>query len=172
VELHFVAPVLAELDTLESEVIACSLWQDVRPSEGVAGLCDWRLGGRISRLLRRGLLTGEPGEVMMVPGRPRLGFDKILLFGAGERARFDLGRLDQIARHMLGTLEGLSTRIAVLELPGRQSDLVGAEQAADLLLAAARGARGRYDALTLVEDADGRRRIEQHLVDQRRRVRR
>ena len=87
-ELRFVTPELARLDEIDTEVLACSVWSDARPSHGVAGLCDWRLGGRLSDLERRGLVTGELGEVVLLAGKPRLSFDKVLVFGAGPRASF------------------------------------------------------------------------------------
>jgi hypothetical protein len=172
VELLFVSPELSELDTLESEVLACALWEDVRPAVGVAGLCDWRLGGRISNLLRTGELSGRLGEVMIVPGRPRLSFDKIVIFGAGPRAAFDEGRFREVMGHMLATIDGLGTRVAVVELPGRQGDVIRPERAADMLLeAVAHDAARRADVWTLVEPADARRRIQQHMVEERRRIR-
>jgi hypothetical protein len=172
-DLLFVSPVLAELDALESEVLACTVWQDVRPCGGVAGLCDWRLAGTISDLLRRGALRGEPGEVMLIPGRPRLSFDKILLFGAGERHRFDEACYRDVMQTMLDTIGGLASRIAVVQLPGRQGDVIAAERAADMLLEiAARDDERRHDVWTLIEDTAARRRIEQHMIEERRRVRR
>jgi hypothetical protein len=160
-DLLFVSPVLAELDALESEVLACTVWQDVRPCGGVAGLCDWRLAGTISDLLRRGALRGEPGEVMLIPGRPRLSFDKILLFGAGERHRFDEACYRDVMQTMLDTIGG------------RQGDVIAAERAADMLLEiAARDDERRHDVWTLIEDTAARRRIEQHMIEERRRVRR
>ena len=123
---------------------------------------------------RSGYLTGKLGEVLLLPGRPRMSFEKILVFGCGPRAQFDEARYRIALRHMMTAVERLSARLAVAQLPGRQSDLITAERAADLLLeAATRGdARGRYDAWTLVEDHEARRRIEQHMVEERRRIRR
>ena len=172
-ELHFVSPRLEELDALESEVLACSVWQDVRPCDGVAGLCDWRLAGRISGLMRAGFLVGEVGEIVMLPGRPRLSFDKILLFGAGPREGFDESRYHRVMIHMLDCIQGLASRIAVVQLPGRQSDLIKAERAADMLLeVVSRDRKRRHDVWTLIEDGDARRRIEQHMIEERRRIRR
>lgn len=167
------SPSLAELDALESEVLACTVWRDVRPCDGVAALCDWRLAGKISTLMRTGFFDGEVGEVVMLPGRPRLSFDKILLFGAGSRERFDESRYLDVMEHMLDCIQGLASRIAVVQLPGRQADLVKAERAADMLLEiVSRDRRRRHDVWTLVEDGDARRRIEQHMIEERRRVRR
>ena len=173
VELHFVTPNLSALDSLESEVLACTVWEDMRPCDGVAGLCDWRLGGTISTLQRRGFLTGVRGDLLLMPGRPRLSFDKVLLFGAGPRSSFDEVRFREVMHHMLATLADLRARAAVVELPGRQADLIAAERAADLLLeAASRKRPARYDAWTLIENGDARRRIEQHMIEERRRIRR
>lgn len=170
-ELRFVNPLLANLDELDSEVLACTLWSDARPSHGIAGLCDFRLAGRISSLERRGLVTGALGEVALLPGKPRLSFDKLILFGAGPRAEFGEETFRRVILHMLGTMEGLSSRVSVVELPGRHEDLIPAERAADILLACA-GRKPEHDVWTLVESADGRQRITQHMIEERRRVRR
>jgi hypothetical protein len=173
-ELRFVSADLRELDALESEVLVCSLWQDARPCDGVAGLCDWRLAGRVSDLQRSGYLRGELGEVLLLPGRPRLSFDKVLMFGAGPRVDFDEGVFARVIQHMLATIEGLCSRLAVVQLPGRQNDMITAERAADMLLeAAAREPHAnQHDVWTLVESAEARKRITQHMIEERRRVRR
>jgi hypothetical protein len=172
-DLHFISPLLEELDGLESEVLACTVWEDVRPCDGVAGLCDWRLAGKVSGLLRSRYLQGKVGEVMLIPGRPQLSFDKILLFGAGAQASFDETRYRQVMNHMLDTIAGLAAPIAVVQLPGRQNDLIAAERAADMLLeVAGRDGARHHDAWTLVEDNNARHRIQQHMIEERRRVRR
>lgn len=170
-KLQFVSPVLHELDAVEAEVLCGTVWQDARPSDGVAALCDWRWRGRLSRLMVSGFLTGEAGEVMLLPGRPRLAFEKVLLFGAGPRAAFDEARFHELLARMLATIDGLACKSAVLQLPGRQCDLITAERAADLLLEAVTAAGARHASWTLVEDHEARRRIEQHMIEERRRVR-
>jgi hypothetical protein len=171
VELRFVPPELARLDEIDSEVLACTVWSDVRPSHGIAGLCDWRLGGRLSDLERSGLVTGSFGEVVLLPGKPRLTFDKLLVFGAGPRASFGEDAFRALVLRMLATMEGLLARTGVVELPGRHDGLISAEQAANILLACA-GRKPEHDAWTLVEDHDGKQRIVQHMIEERRRVRR
>jgi Cytosol aminopeptidase family, N-terminal domain len=171
VELRFVTPELARLDEIDCEILACSVFSDARPSHGLAGLCDWRLAGRISDLERKGLVTGDLGEAVMLPGKPRLTFDKILLFGAGPRASFDEETFQALVLQMLAAMEGLSARASVVELPGRHEGLIAAERAADILLACA-GRKPEHDVWTLVEDAEGKQRIVQHMIEERRRVRR
>ena len=170
-ELRFITPELSRLDEIDSEVLACAVWSDVRPSHGLAGLCDWRLGGRLSDLERRGLVTGALGEVVLLPGKPRLTFDKLLVFGAGPRASFGEEAFRVLVLRMLATMEGLLARASVVELPGRHDGLIAADRAADILLACA-GRKPDHDAWTLVEDLEGKRRIVQHMIEERRRVRR
>jgi len=171
VELRFCNPELTSLDDLDAEILACAVWSDARPVHGVAGLCDWRFAGGVSTLLRNGFVTGKGGEVVMVPGKPRMTFDKLLFFGAGPREGFGEEAFRRVVQHMLDVVEGLSARAAVVELPGRHDGLIPAERAADILLASA-GRKREHDVWTLVEGADGRQRITQHMIEERRRVRR
>lgn len=170
-ELRFVSPLLSDLDSLESEVLACTVWEDIRPCDGLAGLCDWRTAGRISTLQRDGYLVGQIGEVLLMPGRPRLTFEKLLLFGAGPQKGFDEAACAEVTRHMLQTIDDLHAHFAVVELPGRQSACIAADRAADLLLEAA-GRTHQQSIWTLVEDGEARQQITQHMIEERRRVRR
>ncbi len=170
-ELRFVEPHLSKLDEIESEILVASVFSDVRPARGVAGLCDFRLGGRLSRLMMEGFISGASGEAVLVPGKPLLSFDKVIVFGAGPRARFDEEAYVALLGSIIQALEGLLARSAVVELPGRQADAIAADQAVDLLLTEIGGST-QHDVWTLVEGAEGRASIEQHMVEQNRRVRR
>jgi hypothetical protein len=86
VELRFSLPSLRKLDLLGTEVILSALAEDEQPPHGLSGLLDWRMAGRISALIERGFVTGKLGEVVLLPGKPKLPFDKVLLFGIGARA--------------------------------------------------------------------------------------
>jgi hypothetical protein len=169
-ELRFVHPSLTHLDELDSEVLMCSVWSDTRPSHGVAGLCDFRLGGWISSLERKGRITGALGEAVLLPGKPRLPFEKLVIFGAGRRASFDERVLELLVERILRTADDLGARAVVLELPGRHDALIEADRAADILLSAV-GREREYDVWTLVEGVEGRHRVMQH-TEELRRIRR
>ncbi|MEZ4297257.1 MAG: M17 family peptidase N-terminal domain-containing protein [Polyangiaceae bacterium] len=169
-ELRFVHPSLTHLDELDSEVLMCSVWSDTRPSHGVAGLCDFRLGGWISSLQRRGGITGELGETVLLPAKPRLPFDKLVLFGAGPRDAFDERVLELLVLRILRTADDLGARGVVVELPGRHDALIPADSAAAILLSAV-GREREYDLWTLVENADGRQLVMQQ-AEELRRIRR
>ena len=53
VDLRFVPRALRHLDETSAEVVACCIYRDERPLSGLAGLLDWRLSGRLSRLAKQ-----------------------------------------------------------------------------------------------------------------------
>ena len=167
-ELRFIAPHLRRLDCASTEVLAATTLEDERPARGVAGLIDWRLSGRLSRLMEAGFAKGSLGEVLLLPGKPHMPFDKLLLFGAGKRADFGERVYRDVLNRILGTLERLRARAAVVELPGRHFGGIGAEQAAAILMEASAD-RPDHDAWTLVEPPEMQRAISQLLVQERRR---
>jgi hypothetical protein len=170
VDLRFANPSLRRLDLFGTEVLVAALASDERPPHGLAGMVDWRLAGRLSRLIESGFATGKTGEVLLVPGKPKLPFDKIVLFGIGPVAEFDEAVFRDVIEKMLATLEGLRSRTAVVELPGRHLGVIAPERAADILLESA-GNRREHDVWTLVETPEGQRAITHHLVQERRRIR-
>lgn len=171
-ELHFVSPELRRLDEIPSEALACCLYEDALPPRGVAGLVSFRLAGRVDRLLAEGFLTGRLGEVLLLPGRPRMVADKVLLFGLGERPSFREAHFDQVVDRMLRSLVDLCIRSAVVELPGRLDDAFAPEQAADRFLANAARYKDAFDSFILVERPAAQRRINLHMIEERRRIRR
>jgi hypothetical protein len=170
VELRFTLPSLRKLDLLGTEVILAAIAEDEAPPHGVAGLLDYRLAGRVSKLIERGFVTGQLGEVTLVPGKPKLPFDKVLLFGVGKRADFSEPVYRVVIEKMLSTLEGLRARSAVVELPGRHFDAIRPDRAADILLECA-GNKPVHDVWTLAETLESQRLVTQHMIQERRRVR-
>jgi hypothetical protein len=166
IELRFVAPDLRRLDEASSEVVVCGIWRDARPLTGLASLLDWRLAGRLSRLAKRGFLVGEAGEVLALPARPRLPFDKLLVCGLGPRASFGEATYRAVLVRALDALKGLSVKKAVLELPGRGDGGLEAERAAEILLDLI--GDDERDALCFVEEPEGQRRIEKHAQERHR----
>ncbi len=167
-ELRFVSPELGELDRVGAEVLVAGLFSDERPPRGVAGLVDWRGAGRLSRLMLGGFASGGLGEVLMLPAKPSLPFDKVILFGAGDSAQFDTLIFAGLIQRILGTMEGLRTRSVVAQLPGRHLDVISAERAADILLESAAD-KPEHDVWTLVETLTAQKAISEHLLKKRRR---
>jgi len=157
-EFAFVTPDLRRIDDLSGEALACCVFEDEWPMLGLAGLVDWRLAGRLSALAKDGFLTGKAGEVMLLPVRPWLPFEKLLVLGLGPHAAFDEGAARTATERLARTLEGLQVKRPVVELPGRADGSLAPKRAAELAIAATAEVEPR-DGWCLVEDADGEKAI-------------
>lgn len=166
VDLRFVAPDLRRLDEASSEVVVCGVWRDERPFTGLACLLDWRLAGRLSRLAKSGFLIGDVGEVLVLPSRPRLPFDKVLACGLGPHKSFGEATFRTVLARILDALDGLSVKKALIELPGRGRESLEPETVAEILLDAI--GDDERDALCFVEDTESQRRIENHALERHR----
>lgn len=83
------------VDDIPSRLIVATFFSDVRPLRGAAEWVDWRLNGRVSRLIRQGKLNGDFGESLMMPSMGRLGSREVLLFGLGPSVEMNEHRLEQ-----------------------------------------------------------------------------
>jgi hypothetical protein len=169
-DIRFVPLDLGRIDTLRFEAVALSCFEDERPLRGAAGLCDWRLCGRISKLLARGRVNGARGEVTMLPVRARLPFDKLVLFGLGARAEFSQAAYEETVARMLDALEKLRLRTFVISLPGRGTGDVAPADAIRWFLAAA-AVRTDFDEVVILDDAEAQRTMAPIVEAERRRLR-
>jgi hypothetical protein len=170
-ELRFLQPDIRRLDETSAEILACTVWSDQRPIHGLFGLLDWRMAGRLSALAKTEFVTGKLGEALMVPGRPLLPYEKLLVLGMGPKATFGEDVFRTVVQRLMRALEGLRVRRAVVELPGRADGLIEPERATELVMACA-GDSAEHDAWWLVEDVEAERRMKQRALDERRRARR
>ncbi|MBI2389403.1 MAG: leucyl aminopeptidase [Deltaproteobacteria bacterium] len=159
-ELGWIERDLRALDRAGADVLVGACFDDDSPPRGAAGLVDWRLGARLSRLCLGGFLTGAIGERLLLPARPRLPFDKVLLVGLGPRATFDEQRYLAALSDVLDALDGLRVRRAAIELPGRHAAAIGAQRALELLLIALGQRPAQLEALSVVDDREAQRFVE------------
>jgi Cytosol aminopeptidase family, N-terminal domain len=169
-DLGFLTPDAEALDEAKVELCACSIWSDQRPMGGLAGLLDWWLGGRLSALLKSGFVKGETGEALLVPGKPHVPFEKVLVLGLGARAEFDDARFLEAMGRVARSLERLRVRRCVIELPGRGSDAIEPERAMTLTLEGV-GASPQHDAWWVVEPLAAQKRMQTAVDEERRRSR-
>jgi hypothetical protein len=132
--VSFVGAELARWDQATGDAIAVAIFSDQRPLRGAAGLLDWRLCGRLSRLIRAGRLRGEYGEALLLPSAGRLPVGKVLLFGAGVQGQFGEERYRDVMRRMQHKLLAMGARRFLLAPPGRESGRVGPRRALEMLL--------------------------------------
>ncbi|MCA1828774.1 MAG: hypothetical protein LC689_17765, partial [Myxococcales bacterium] len=131
-DLSFFPLTLEAIDEAAAESLCLFVASDERPLTGLAGLTDWRLSGRLSRLLRAGQVKGEAGEAVLTPAGPRLGFQKLFLFGLGPSDQSD-GSLVQHVAEALRKLAHAGVRDTAMQLPARLSPEVGVRTLIDEL---------------------------------------
>ncbi len=157
-EIRFVSPDLNQLDLIVTELLAIPVSHGQRPPLGCAGLVDYRTAGRVSEVIKAGALQGQLGEKVFIRGRPKLPFDKILLYGAGSPASFNPQTFTGIVQMLIETFGELGVRRAVVELPGRAENLITPEMAAEILLEQA-GENPHVDTWTLVDTPAAQRAV-------------
>ena len=127
-------PTLPRLDELAYDTLVLSHFADERPLRGVGGLVDWRLNGKLSRLIMAERLTGAWGEQLLYPQSSRLTVNKLVYFGLGDRTKFGSTRFKEITNRMLRTLMRLGCWSFATVLPGRESLKLVPRQLIDLWL--------------------------------------
>jgi hypothetical protein len=135
---------LAALDTAEADGMALFVAKDERPLRGFAGLCDWRLCGTLSRVVRSGFFAGAPGEALLMPGKGRLRASKIFALGLGART-------DTVGRAILRKAFEVCGRAGVRALALSLESLpIEREEGARLFLDLAR--HSRFESFVLFGD--------------------
>jgi hypothetical protein len=137
--VSFLASDLGKWDQLENapETLVLPFFSDERPLRGAAGLCDWRLCGRLSRLLAAGRVAGKLGEATMYPPGRRLPFARLVLVGLGPADRFDERAATEAAKLIDGKMKKLGVARYALVPPGRSTGRLSARRALELYLAEA-----------------------------------
>ena len=167
-ELRFSPPDLRRLDGLRAEAICLPLSIEDRPLRGALGLVDWRLCGRVSRLIRERRVQGGRGELLLLsPGR-KLPYAKIFVYGVGALEELTRDGLEEILDDLFGRLTRVMVRASVLALP--RGAMADPELAMERFLRVGQR-HPEADEVTLVVDAETQRRMEMVIERERRRAR-
>jgi len=170
-DIHFAPLSLAGLDALKSEVLCLPVFADERPLRGAPGLLDWRLCGRLSRLLVEGMLVGEEGEaLLMPPPEERVAVERLLFLGAGARATFDEERCRALMAALCARVRALRVRTFALALPHDAAGALDPARAIDLLLEACAADGERLDEVVIVDTPEAQRAMEPRIERARRRA--
>jgi hypothetical protein len=155
---------LARWDESARDCLVLPVFRDDRPLRGAAGLADWRLCGRLSRLIKANRATGDAGEAMMLPPGRRLRFTRVLWFGLGDAKGYSDERFKADVAWIRKVVSDAGVSDWAMQAPGRASGVIGARRAVELMLDdAALGAH----AITLLEDPAGQKDIAELLRGQR-----
>jgi len=155
---------LARWDEAARDCLVLSVFKDDRPLRGAAGLADWRLCGRLSRLVKDGKANAEQGETMLLPPGRRLRFGRILWFGLGDTKGYSDERFHVDLDRILSVVGKAGITEWALQAPGRASGLIGARRAVELML---ENSAMSAHTVTLLEDPAGQKDIAELLRGQR-----
>jgi hypothetical protein len=108
-----------------------------RPLRGNAGRADWRLCGRISRLLLAGRLEGAAGEALLVPADGGLAARWLLALGLGPRDGFDAESCTAFGRDAVARALRLRVSTLALGMPSSRTGDLAASTLLEALLAGA-----------------------------------
>jgi hypothetical protein len=125
---------LAKWDEADGDTLVVTFFADERPLRGAAGLADWRLCGRLSRLIKHQRVSGAMGEALMMPPGRRLPFRLMVLFGLGPSRGFDEKAYRESVRRIQGVLERAGVARYAIQPPGRATGLVAARRALEMWL--------------------------------------
>jgi hypothetical protein len=147
---------LARWDEAGRDCLVLPVFKDDRPLRGAAGLVDWRLCGRLSRLVKANRASADAGETLLLPAGRRLRFARILWFGLGDAKGYSDDRFMKDLRWILEVVTKAGITDWSIQPPGRASGLIGARRAAELIL----DDKSLSDQpLTLLEDPAGQKDI-------------
>jgi hypothetical protein len=155
---------LARWDESARDALVLPVFKDDRPLRGAAGLADWRLCGRLSRLVKSNRATAEAGETLLFPPGRRLPFSRILWFGLGDARGYSDERFRRDLARIIEVVTAANATDWALQAPGRASGLIGARRAVEIML--------EQDTLvdqpvTLLEDPAGQKDIAELLRQSR-----
>jgi hypothetical protein len=109
-ELSATAP-----ERIRADLLAVRVCRAARPRRGAAGRADWRLCGRLSRLVAERRLGGQPGEAVLAASFGGLAVPLVLALGVGPRSAFDASGLQAFAGESVR--RALALRVPTLALP-------------------------------------------------------
>jgi hypothetical protein len=166
-DLTFFPLTLDAIDQAAAESLCLFVASDERPLTGLAGLVDWRLTARLSKLVRGGQLTGEAGEAVLTSPGPRLAFRKMFLFGIGPSDQSDEQLQSRVAE-ALRKLTHAGVKDAALQLPPRLPADTGVRTLIDEMQGPGRAlvfaAEPQRMIAALSKVARGQARVEQRTV--------
>ncbi len=110
-------------------------------------MCDFRMCGRLSRLIKNGRLQGTRGETLLIPVGKKLPFKNLVLYGLGPSNEFDERVASEVSRALVKLAAGLQVSRYAVVLPGRSLGVLSLRRALGLFLAAA----GRQADVLIIE---------------------
>jgi hypothetical protein len=130
--VQFLGCELSRWEEAGGDALVLTFFRDERPLRGAAGLADWRLCGRLSKLVKLGRVSGEAGESLLMPPGRRLPFQRIVLLGLGATRPFDEDIYRRHVRRIRQVMQRAGIHQYAVQPPGRATGLVAARRALEM----------------------------------------
>tara|TARA_A100001037_G_scaffold207309_1_gene185688 strand:- start:18010 stop:19506 length:1497 start_codon:yes stop_codon:yes gene_type:complete len=86
----------SEVSSVETEALVINLFEDVKIPGGATGTIDTLTGGKISRLIKSGEITGKKNEITIIHTFGEFKFERIIVCGLGKQEKFNYDSIRQV----------------------------------------------------------------------------
>jgi len=105
------------IERARADVAVVFLFDSDRPLRGGAGRADWRMCGRLSKLLVAGRLTGARGEAVLMATDGGMAAPRVIALGVGARNTFDADACAELGAQAVDRARRLAAKTLALPLP-------------------------------------------------------
>lgn len=95
----------SEIDKVPAELIVFMCYEEDVPFRSLLGCLDWRINGRLSRLVKANKFKGQAKELLLMPTEHRLKAHEVIVLGLGKREEFCEDHISQVLDFFLKTVE-------------------------------------------------------------------
>jgi hypothetical protein len=89
------------IDKVEAETIILMHYSGDVPFQGMAGLVDWRLNGRLSRVVQSGRFDGRAKDLLLMPAEGRFQAQEVIFLGMGGKESFGDIHIPQVVDYLI-----------------------------------------------------------------------
>ncbi len=108
-----------DITAWDGDLIVVNLFEDVEHPGGATGAVDKALGGRITKVIQGGDLTGKLGQTRLIyDDGTDLPADRVLVVGLGEKESFDLDAVRRATGKAVKAIEGTQAETAATIVHG------------------------------------------------------
>ena len=96
------------IEWLESDLLVVPVFSDERPLKGFSGRIDWRLNGKISKLILKQTISGKFGETTIFSPKSKIKVKKLFIVGLGNKDHLTEINLQTAFSWVSKTIDGLN----------------------------------------------------------------
>lgn len=95
------------IDKIDVDLIVLLQFEADLPFQGLVGMLDWRINGRLSRFAADQRYSGRAREALLLPTESRLKAREVVVLGLGPKPQFEQAFVGQVLDHVLQMVSGM-----------------------------------------------------------------